>query len=59
MTVKIERIKERHCEVCFKGGKIFYLRVGNCLDTPIITTCICEDCYEELIGKMTGSQPKE
>ena len=54
MTVKKERMKERHCEICFKGDNVFYFRVGNCLDTPVITICICENCYKELIGKMTN-----
>ena len=58
MTFKIERMKERHCDFCFRYEPkgLMYIRVGNCVDYPVITNCICEDCYKELIGKMTQTK---
>ena len=56
MTVKVEKIKERHCQVCFRGGNVFYFRVGNQCDTPIITICICEECYKELVSEMAKGE---
>ena len=56
MTIKLEKIKDKCCQICFKNDNVFYFRVGNIIDTPIITICICEDCYKKLVGKMTKGE---
>lgn len=59
MTVKVEKvekIEESQCEICFRGGNVFYFRVGNRFDTPIINIHICEECYKELVYKMAKGE---
>ena len=61
MTVIKERMKVRHCEMCFQNKEpINYIKISatekSCYG--FVVFCICDKCLKELVEKLS-SQPKE
>ena len=52
MTVLIENIKIRQCELCMKETNVKYVRIkGDKAESGLIVFCICDDCLKQLRKK--------